>query len=526
MSQRHFTIKRQVLTFVILLGLGITLPMGGGLFFHHYRQVQVRLEDTLLATARITAATSSAALAFGDSDAATEILASLRHDPLISSAILYDQKNHAFSTYNNKPNGRPEIAPSEISVDVVHAGVTYGRLVLRGAIDSELRRTAVTWMSAYGIGLLVALVATVFIARRFQNQIANPLQRLANTALRITHERDYKARAELEGSAEITDLAIAFNAMIAEVARRDAKLAQKVEALNKEVREREAVESALRDNQHAMLKLSREAGMAEVAVGVLHNIGNVLTSINVSSDLLSTRLATCRRRPITNLRTLLDQPTAHTAAIFSAHENGHELRKFISSLSGSISTEIDESIRLLGITQTGIAHLKRIVSSQQSLARTSRISEPIVLHDALHEAITLARTVSRNFTPISESPADGTLVLADRSMVVQILLNLLINAHESILSHAPAKPCISVQIAPADQGCLTLSITDNGQGIASEKLVSIFTYGYTTKPKGHGFGLHNSANAARTLGGELQVSSPGLGLGATFTLSLPIHHSV
>ncbi len=526
MSQRHFTIKRQVLTFVILLGLGITLPIGGGLFFHHYRQVQVRLEATLLATARITATTSSAALAFSDSDAATEILASLRHDPLISSAILYDQQNRPFATYNNKPDGRSEIAPSEISVDVIHAGVTYGRLVLRGAIGSELRRTATTWISAYGIGLLIAFIATVFIARRFHNQIANPLQRLANTALRITHERDYQARAELEGSAEITDLAIAFNAMITEIARRDAKLAHKVEALNKEVLEREAAESALRDNQHVMLKLSREAGMAEVAVGVLHNIGNVLTSINVSSDLLSTRLTNCRRRPVTNLRILLDQPTAYTAAVFSAHDNGHELRKFMSTLSGSIYTEIDESIRLLGITQTGIAHLKRIVSSQQSLARTSRVSEPIVLHDALHEAITLARTVSRNFTPIEESPADSTLVLADRSMVVQILLNLLINAHESILTHAPARPCIRVQIAPPSQGYIPLSITDNGLGIAPEKLVSIFTYGYTTKLKGHGFGLHNSANAARTLGGDLQVSSPGLGLGATFTLSLPIHHSV
>ena len=62
---------------------------------------------------------------------------------------------------------------------------------------------------------------------------------------------------------------------------------------------------------------------------------------------------------------------------------------------------------------------------------------------------------------------------------------------------------------------------DNGAGIAPENLTKIFTYGFTTKKEGHGFGLHSAANAAKEMGGSLTASSAGPGQGATFTLELP-----
>ena len=102
-------------------------------------------------------------------------------------------------------------------------------------------------------------------------------------------------------------------------------------------------------------------------------------------------------------------------------------------------------------------------------------------------------------------------------------VNLLLNAHDAIASLAPPNPLISLRIGPAHNGLLPLTVTDNGEGIPEDKLLSLFTYGYTTKASGNGFGLHNSANAARMMGGELFVSSPGPGLGATFTLRIPIH---
>ncbi|TVQ96012.1 MAG: histidine kinase, partial [Desulfovibrionales bacterium] len=67
-----------------------------------------------------------------------------------------------------------------------------------------------------------------------------------------------------------------------------------------------------------------------------------------------------------------------------------------------------------------------------------------------------------------------------------------------------------------------IQITDNGMGIAPENLTRIFQHGFTTRKDGHGFGLHSGALAARELGGSLTVHSDGLGLGATFSLELPV----
>ena len=64
-------------------------------------------------------------------------------------------------------------------------------------------------------------------------------------------------------------------------------------------------------------------------------------------------------------------------------------------------------------------------------------------------------------------------------------------------------------------------VIDNGGGIAPENLTQIFTYGFTTRKEGHGFGLHSAANAAREMGGSLTAASDGPGQGATFTLELP-----
>jgi signal transduction histidine kinase len=261
--------------------------------------------------------------------------------------------------------------------------------------------------------------------------------------------------------------------------------------------------------------------MAEVASGVIHNIGNTLTSISISSDLVASRLANSRRRSIETLNKLVDPASAHTTPIFSAHAEGPELRTLLGQITHALATDLEETTRLVGILQAGNSHLKSIVSTQQSLARNRHMLETFVLREALQEALLLARTLARHHAPIDECPHSNSEVYADRGLVVHILLNLLINAHDAIGTLRPANPRITLSITPAQDGLVSISVTDNGEGISSEKLLSIFTYGFTTKAKGNGFGLHNSANASRMMGGDLLVTSPGPGRGACFTLRLP-----
>jgi signal transduction histidine kinase len=549
------SIRRHVLSFALLTCACVLLPVGGGLFTYHYQQTQARLSDSLAATARITAVNVAAALAFNDSTTATELLHSLSHDPLITCAKIEDTNHALFALYLSPlapvnttcAEFCDKVNPYKTAIPIVHDGVTYGLLTVAADIRSELRQAIVTWGSVCAAAFLLAGTAVFFIARRFQRQIAQPITELAATALRVAHERDFATRAPVTGCSEVIELSIAINLMFTEIARRDARLARQVDELNREIEEREAAEEALRHNQHAMSQLAREAGMSEVASGVIHNIGNTLTSISISSDLVATRLANTRRRSLATLGQLLDPNSKQTTAVFSAHADGPELRTLLAQISAALAKDLNETTRLVEILQAGNSHLKRIVASQQALARTHRHCEPFVLREALQEALLLAQTIAREPCAIAQCPSDSVCrrsgdcirtghpanikdcsldassVYADRNLVVQILVNLLLNAHDAIAALAPPTPLICLCIGPAHNGLLPITVTDNGEGIPEDKLLSLFTYGYTTKAGGNGFGLHNSANAARMMGGELFVSSPGPGLGATFTLRLPLH---
>jgi len=554
-SRKPRTIRRQVLSFALLSCACVLVPVGGGLFTYHYQQTQARLSESLAATARITADNVAAALAFNDPATATELLHSLSHDPLITCAKIEDSKRALFASHlsplAHTTTTCTEFCASAIPyktvIPIVHDGVTYGQLTVAADIRSELRHAAVTWGSVCAAAFLLAGTAVFFIARRFQRQIAQPITELASTALRVAHERDFATRSPVTGCSEVIELSIAINMMFNEIARRDARLARQVDELNREIKERERAEETLRHNQQAMNRLAREAGMAEVASGVIHNIGNTLTSISISSDLVATRLTNTRRRSLATLDQLLAPTSTQTTAVFSAHADGPELRTLLAQISAALANDLTETTRLVEILQAGNSHLKRIVASQQSLARTHRHCEPFILREALQEALLLAQTIAREPSAIAQCPSnavcgrngecirtghpanikgcslDDTSVYADRNLVVQILVNLLLNAHDAIAALAPPTPLICLCIGPARNGLLPITITDNGEGIAEDRLLSLFTYGYTTKAGGNGFGLHNSANAARTMGGELLVSSPGPGLGATFTLRLPVH---
>jgi len=547
------SIRRQVLTFSLLICACVLLPIGIGLFAHQYRQIQTRLSSSLDATVRMTAVNLAASIDFDYPEEAQNRLNLLRKDPLITKATITDTQNKEYASINflgeTASGNGSTIVPRRYEEEIVIKGKKLGILTVEADIDGELRKASENWAGMCAVAFLTAGTAVFFIARRFQRQIAQPITELAATALRVAHERDFVTRAPVTGCSEVIELSIAINLMFNEIARRDARLARQVEDLNREIKEREHAEEALRQNQQAMSRLAREAGMAEVASGVIHNIGNTLTSISISSDLIATRLANSRRRSLATLSQLLTPGSVHTAAVFSAHAEGLELRTLLAQIAAALTTDLTETTRLVEILQAGNSHLKRIVASQQSLANTHRHCELFVLREALQEALLLAQTIAREPCAIAHCPGDAkcgrigdsnrnesslkiedctldaTEVYADRNLVVQILVNLLLNAHDAIASLAPPIPLISLRIGPAHNGLLPLTVTDNGEGIPEDKLLSLFTYGYTTKASGNGFGLHNSANAARMMGGELFVSSPGPGLGATFTLRIPTHYN-
>lgn len=529
MSARPDTIHRQVLTFAFAICAVVLLAIGGILFFHHLQQTRDRLSQSLQSVARIAGAQASAAVTFRDTSACNEMLRNLRYDPLIRHAVFYDKQGFPIATLGTPPDaGQPDPALDPVAavrVPIGDGNETFGSLLVITDNRGELRRTAFTWIAVYGSAFVVAALIAFALAARFQRAVADPIVSLARTARHVTSKSDYSPRVVPEGSAEVVALAESFNTMLEELGRRDEAIANQLIALNREIQVRQEAQDTLRENTREMLRLSREAGMAEVATGVLHNIGNTLNSINVSAEILVDRLGSRAGNALVSLRDLFRNPTEKAAAVFSAHPAGPELQKFALTYSEHAVSQLTTANAELDSLRIGVGHLKDIVARQQSLAKSARLNETFDLFDAMREALLIDKTTTHASVPglrvetVEDSPPPH-FVHADRSAVVQILINLLANARAALTGATSGAPHITLRLHPAGEN-LALSVIDNGIGIPPDQIISIFSYGFTTKSGGHGFGLHNAANTARLLGGSLHVYSAGAGHGATFTLELP-----
>ncbi len=273
--------------------------------------------------------------------------------------------------------------------------------------------------------------------------------------------------------------------------------------------------------QLQLQEASRQAGMAEVATGVLHSVGNVLNSVSVSAALLTSRLRESRAVNVQRLAQLLPDQTPALVSFFATDPRGQELPGYLRWLGEHLvreNRELQDEARALA---THIEHIGAIVAAQQTYARrggnpeeldvAELIERSIVLHFSLGSDI----TVRRDYHPLA-------LVMIDRHKVMQILANLLSNAHHAIRAQAHGPKVLTVRLCPVPPGSFQIEVEDSGVGISEAEMGRLFEFGFTTRKDGHGFGLHSSAALAREMGGALRAYSRGTGLGARFTLRLPM----
>ncbi len=267
---------------------------------------------------------------------------------------------------------------------------------------------------------------------------------------------------------------------------------------------------------------ARQAGMAEVANSVLHNVGNVLNSVNVSA---ATVLEKLRDSRLANLpaATALMQEHAHDLGDFLTHDpQGQQLPGFLQLLGGHWQTEQETLLKEIGDLSSHIQHISEIVQRQQSVSGVSGVIETVSVSEAVEDALALNGNLLKDQgISLRREDAPGLTVRADKSKLVQILVNLLRNAADALVESGTRQREIILRAAVPRGDRLHLQVIDNGPGVAPENLTRIFSHGFTTKKTGHGFGLHGSALAAAEMGGALRVHSDGPGCGATFTIELP-----
>ncbi len=274
-----------------------------------------------------------------------------------------------------------------------------------------------------------------------------------------------------------------------------------------------------------LLEATRKAGMAEVAAGVLHNVGNVLNSVNVAACLVADRLRGSEADGVAKAGGLLQEHREDLGGYLANDERGKRLPEYLIEAAKALGAEQTLMLKELEAVTKGIEHVKHIVHLQQEHAGSPVVEEVVNPVDLIETALrlqtdSLARhevTVERRYQPVPE-------VLADKHLVLQVLVNLIANAKQA-LRGAPAgskKLVMGVRMENrAGAPVLCFEVSDNGVGIAPDCIGRIFAQGFTTKRDGHGIGLHSAANAAAQMGGSLSVRSDGLGSGARFELAIP-----
>lgn len=290
-----------------------------------------------------------------------------------------------------------------------------------------------------------------------------------------------------------------------------------------DITERKRSEAELEKMHAQLLEVSRQAGMAEVATGVLHNVGNVLNSVNVSAMLVVDRLSKSRIAHLMNVSALLRENAADLAGYLTTDPKGRKLPAFINSLAERLRVEQTELLQEVEGLTKNIGHIKEIVAVQQSYAKVSGLIETLPAVQLVEDALEMnGAAFDRHCVEVIREFCDVPLVRVDKHKVLQVLINLIRNAKYAVSESSRRDKRITVRIGANVHRRVKIAISDNGIGIAPENLARIFAHGFTTKKDGHGFGLHSAALAATETGGALSVHSDGPGHGATFTLDLPM----
>ena len=331
---------------------------------------------------------------------------------------------------------------------------------------------------------------------------------------------------------ELEEANVALSDMVKELERSQTQIMnQNVEldhtnqSLVVEMAERKKAESEREALNRRLQEASRRIGMAEVAASVLHNVGNVLNSVNVSVGLIHKVL---ERTPIDKVGRIGQMVQDHIndlSGYLAQDEKGKQIPSYLVKLATQVSTNFTGINKELDSLDHNIEHIRRIIMAQQGHAKTQILLEQMQLTDVIEQALAINRdSLEKADITVVREYAELPIMMCDRHQVLQIMVNLVnnaINAMKAMHGHAH-RLTVKIGYHSESREQVLVQVHDTGMGITPDNLKRLFTQGFTTRPEGQGLGLHSSSLAAKLLGGTLSAASEGEGRGATFTLDLPL----
>jgi signal transduction histidine kinase len=315
---------------------------------------------------------------------------------------------------------------------------------------------------------------------------------------------------------------IILNQKNTEIENANTKLNQKNKQITRQKDQLSETLQELRETQKMLTDTAHRAGMAEIATGILHNVGNVLNSVKVSSQLLKEKLISSKVNNLQKVLTLMEEHTDNIGEFITSDEKGKMLPEYLLKVGTILKDEQENSLLELSTLHTGINHIEEIIAVQQSYAGVTGVLEKIALSDMMDDVLKMHVEMFLKYKiKITKKYSKVKPILIEKGKLIQVFVNLIKNAKESLETKDEKDRIITINISEDNQ-YKTVEITDNGTGIPKKNLTKIFSYGFSTKKEGKGFGLHTSALAMTEIKGKLIVKSDGIGKGAKLIVKVPV----
>lgn len=376
--------------------------------------------------------------------------------------------------------------------------------------DLGLVNILVTIFIATSVGIILMLISYLVVAK--------PLKKLTKSAVAISNG-DLNHRISSEGSAEIRTLGKAFNSMTLAVAEQITVIKDQNDSLDRKVRARTV---QLEEAQKQLIAQAHESGMAEIAVGVLHNIGNALVSVRTNLWELGQLAEVGAVEKVEKLYELLCANKDDLATFFSSPK-GLSALEYLGEVVALLAKEKDDLDTLTLEMEDSIHHIDNVIHSQQEHAKGVHYVEQLAAEDLVYKAVNMQ---SSNLV-LEGVNIDVKLlnhlepIVTSRTMIMQVFINIIKNAAEAMKDNPTVTEGSLLIRIWQEKDRMYFSFRDTGPGIPEDMLDSIFSHGYTSKKYGNGYGLHSSAGFVMSLGGKMKAENVEGG-GAVFTVELPL----
>ncbi|MDY6822772.1 MAG: ATP-binding protein [Thermodesulfobacteriota bacterium] len=289
----------------------------------------------------------------------------------------------------------------------------------------------------------------------------------------------------------------------------------------KDISEQKAKEAELEEARKQLLEKAHQAGMAEIATGIIHNVGNVLNSIKTSAYIILDQLAESQIKGLKRANNLLRENMDNIEDFITSNPKGKRLMEYYLAIEQNIEEEQQDIKNNIERLNEKLIIIEEIIAAQQNYATKAAFSEALPIADVIEDALTMQTgAIDRHGLKIIKDYHTTPLLSVQKTKLIHVLINLIKNAKDAMINTPPDEKQLTITI-DSDENLVLVKITDNGCGIKSEHLEKVFTHGFTTKKTGHGFGLHSAANFMTEMGGRIWAESNGPDTGATFVLAFP-----